>query len=127
MLVDAEATLATKHAVKRVSIEELGHGRRNCGGAEGKKNRVEVLKRLAALGVGLSDHQATDFKWFCESWDAKGVDSVGENWPMTFSLWMNSVIEQHLSGNVAAFSQFVHGETARVLAGEPCLALPAVP
>ena len=45
-LVDAESQLAVKHEVKRFSLEQLGDGRRSCGGGLGKMNRIEVLKRM---------------------------------------------------------------------------------
>jgi len=126
-IMDAEATLHIKHEVRRFSPEDLGRGKRNCGGASCKANRVEVLKRMARLGSGLSAAQKSEFNWFCDTWDTANMEDFGEGWPDTFSTWIQNVLEDHENSVVTAFSQFVHSETTRCLAGAVALALPADP
>ena len=89
---DAEAVLETKHAIKQYSLEDLGKGRSRGGGAAAKKNRWEVLDRLARLGQGLSPAQGDDFKWFKEAWDARMLQGHADNWPDIFMGWMQRLL-----------------------------------
>jgi len=123
-ILDAEATLHVKQQVRRFSPEELGSGCRSCGGGKGKKNRIEVLKRMSGLGAGLSAAQKAEFPWFCDAWDAAGIEDFGDDWPDTFSTWIHNVLEERESAVVTAFSTFVYSETRRRLAGAVALALP---
>jgi len=59
-----------KRAVKAFSLYELDEGRPRGGGAEGKRNRAQVLDRLARLGQGISPAQRNDFAWFKDAWDS---------------------------------------------------------
>ena len=77
-LLEAEGTLSIKHSVRRYSLEDLGQGRRNCGGPTAKKARLDVLQRMSALGRGLSRGQVMDFQWFCEAWDQAGIEDFAE-------------------------------------------------
>ena len=70
------------------AFEDLGQGRRNCGGPTAKKARLDVLHRMSALGAGLSRGQVMDSPWFCEVWDQAGVDDFAESWPETLASWM---------------------------------------
>ena len=125
-ILDAEATLHVRQQVRRFSPDDLGHSRRNCGGALGKKNRLEVLKRMAGLGAGLSASQKMEFSWFCDAWDAAGIEDFGDEWPDMFSVWIQTVVEEHENAVVTAFSSFVYSETTRRLSGAVALALPAL-
>ena len=113
-----------KQQVRRFSLEELGKGRTACGGDPGRKARLDVLKRMSGLGAGLSTAQKGDFKWFSEAWDAAGMQDFGSNWPETFSVWMQGVIQQHQDDKRTAFSWFMYSETRRRLAEAVALALP---
>ena len=123
---EAEATLHVKQQVRNFSLEDLGSGRRSCGGPTSKKNRMDVLQRLSTLGAGLSNSQKMEFKWFCEAWDSAGIADFAEHWPHTFSTWIQGVLESHEDAVVTAFSDFVHSETRRRLAGSVALALPGM-
>ena len=79
---------------------------------------------MRGLGAGLSPAQKLDFPWFCEAWDAAGIEDFGEDWPDFFAAWIQGVLEKHEDAVVTAFSSFVHSETRRRLAGEVALALP---
>ena len=123
-LADADAALALKEHFRSFGPEELGKGRRSCGGPSGRKARTEVLRRMSELGHGLSREQRADFPWFCESWDQAGVEDFGDSWPETFCVWLQNVLREHESGAGSAFSLFVHSETRRRLAGAVALVIP---
>ena len=124
-LVDVKSTLHAKQHLRKFSPEELGKGRKNCGGIAGKKNRLDVLQRMSRLGSGLSSPQALDFNWFCEKWDEAGVEDYGDTWPDTFSTWMQNVLDELDNAVPMAFSTFVYSETRRRLADAVALAVPA--
>ena len=80
------------------------------------------MDRLSRLGKGLSPPQRSDFQWFKEAWDARMAAMYKEKWPETFASLMEKVIQDsEQSSAVAAFSQFVHKETCRTLAGQECM------
>ena len=120
----AETLLETKHAMKTFALEGLGIGKKNCGGAAGKKRRAEVLDRMARLGLGLSAAQRNDFGWWKDRWDAKMSVEHGDAWPRIFAEWVQQLIADVEGGAGNAFSLFVHSETNRVLADELALQVP---
>ena len=121
---DAEVVLETKHAIKQYTLQDLGMGQNRVGGAAAKKNRLEVLDRLARLGQGLSPAQRNDFKWFKEAWDARMLQEHGDNWPELFMGWMQRLLGENEDGNGNAFSVFVHNETRRCFDGVSALRVP---
>ena len=121
---DAEAVLETKHAIKQYLPEDFGKGRIRGGGAAARKNRWEVLDRLARLGQGLSPAQRNDFKWFKEAWDARMLQEHGDNWPRLFMGWMQRLLGENEAGHGNAFSVFVHRETRRCFDGVRTLQVP---
>ena len=118
---DAEAVLQAKHAIKNFSFEDLGKGRRSGGGVLAKKKRWEVLDRVSRLGQGLSPAQKNDFTWFKDAWDARMLQEYGDEWPETFTGWMQRLLEDNEKGVASAFSVFVHTETRRCFDGVPAL------
>ena len=58
---NAEDVLEAKHAVKQLSLEDLGKGRSRGGKVAAKKRRWKVLHQLARLGQGLSPEQRNGF------------------------------------------------------------------
>ena len=120
-LQDMEGILASKHAVKTYTLEALGAGNPNAGGAKAKKNRFDVLDRLARLNAGLSAGQKNDWQWFKDAWDSKMVAQHNANWADVFSGWVQGVLNDERSN---AFSCFVHGETLRVFPGMAALQVP---
>ena len=121
---DAEVVLETKHAIKQYTLQDLGMGQKRVGGAAAKKNRLEVLDRLARLGQGLSPAQKNDFKWFKEAWDARMLQEHGDNWPELFMGWMQRLLGENEDGVANAFSVFVHNETRRCFDGVSALRVP---
>ena len=120
-LQELENVSACKHAIKNFTLEELGKGANNAGGAKGKKNRWEVLDRLARLKAGLSAGQRNDWPWFKDARDKAMVTEQGADWLELFATWMQNVLNDERSN---AFSIFVYTETCRVFEGAAALQVP---
>ena len=126
-LKDIEDQLQEKHEIKTFLSSQLGQGKINGGGKEGRKVRFEVLDRMALLGAKLSPQQRIDWKWWKEEWDERMLEVHKDNWGETFSEWMQHVLNEMtepMSNN--AFSIFVRNETVRVLSGVKGLRMPGV-
>jgi len=111
MIKDMEGVRASTHAIKTFTLEALGEGSANAGGAKSKKNRFEVLDRLARINAGLSAGQRNDWQWFKGAWDQRMVTEHGADWAATFSGWVQAVLDDTRSN---ALSLFVYHETCRV-------------
>ena len=120
---EMECTRAATHAVKSYSLEDLGAGTANAGGAKGKRNRVEVLERLSHLKAGLSAGQKNDWKWFQYAWDDAMVKEHKDQWASLFSRWVQNVLGDERRN---AFSLFVFNETKRVLGKSAALQVPGL-
>ena len=118
---ERESVLAARHAFKTFTLEVLGAGSPNAGGARCRQRRHEVLDRLAQLKVGLSAGQRNDWQWFKDAWDEKMIAEHQAMWGSVFSGWMQAALDDKRSN---AFSIFVHNETARVLSGSMALCVP---
>jgi hypothetical protein len=73
---ETELALEAKRAVKAFSLYELGDGRTRSGGAEGKRNRAQVLDRLVRLGQGISP--------------AQRLITLGSKMPGAVTCWQNT-------------------------------------
>ena len=120
-IVEMENISACRHAVKSFTLEALGKGSLNAGGAKARKNRFEVLDRLARIRAGLSPGQKNDWPWFKEAWDKEMVKQHGAHWGSLFAKWMQNVLGDECSN---AFSTFVYKETCRVFKGISALHVP---
>lgn len=118
---ELESARACKYAVKTFTLDALGAGTAKAGGAKAKKNRLEVLDRMARLGSGLSEAQKNDFAWWKEAWDDAMVTQHGAHWAETFAGWIQNILDATSS---TAFSEFMYGETVRVLQDSKALAVP---
>ena len=118
---DMESVSASRHALKTFTLEALGEGSTNAGGAKGKKNRHEVLDRLSRIRAGLSAGQLNDWQWFKEAWDKEMVKLHGAGWAKLFAAWMQKTLEDERSN---AFSHFVYDETCRVFRNVAALHVP---
>ena len=121
---DMESKLACDAAMKTFSIEMFGAGHPKAGGQTARKNRFEVLDRLAGgngAGAKLSPSQRNDFDWFKHNWDEAMVAEHKAQWAETFAHWMQGIVNS-TEGN--AFSIFMHSETNRVLRDKKALAVP---
>ena len=118
---DMETVCASRHAIKRFPPAMLGQGATNAGGPKAKKNRFEVLDRLARIRAGLSPGQKNDWAWFKEAWDREMVRQHGVNWGSLFAKWMQGILEDEATN---AFSTFVYNETCRVFQEVAALHVP---
>ena len=107
-----------------ITIRIMSKGRSHGGGVVARMRRVEVLDRVACLGQGLSPAQRNDFAWFKDAWYARMLQEHGEDWPETFTGWMQRLLEDNENGAANAFSVLVHNETRRCFDGVPSLRVP---
>ena len=123
----AQEDLETKHAcsaaIKTFSMETLGANDSKAGGPRARRDRFEVLDRLARLGADLSPFH--DFEWWKHAWDGAMVEEHKGKWAETFAGWMQDVIN---SSETNAFSTFMHNETHRVFRNryKKVLAVPGI-
>jgi hypothetical protein len=120
-LQEMESTCAERHAIKTFTLDALGEGDDSAGGPKARKNRFEVLDRLARSRAGLSAGQKNDWSWFKEAWDKEMVKQHGANWASLFAKWMQNVLGDERSN---AFSTFVYNETCRVFHDTAALHVP---
>ena len=90
-------------------------------GGKAKRNRFEVLDRLARLNAGLSGGQKNDWQRFKDAWDLQMVGQYKADWASVFSGWVQGVLEDERSN---AFSLFVYNETCRVFHAIAALHVP---
>ena len=121
MIQDLEGIVACRHAAKTYSVESLGQGKPEAGGAKARKHRFELLDRVAGTRAGLSPGQKNDWQWFKEEWDKNMASEHGDNWGGVFARWMKNVLDDESSN---AFSAFVYRETCRVLHAAAVLQVP---
>jgi hypothetical protein len=107
--------------MKTYTVDALGKGSKNAGGAKGRDKRCEVLDRLARIGSGLSPGQKNDFVWFKDAWNTAMVEEHKELWAETFAQWMQVVLHAE---NSNAFSVFVYNETKRNFHSSAALHVP---
>ena len=116
-----ESICESRHAIKSFTLEALGEGNGSAGGPKARKNRFEVLDRLARIRAGLSAGQKNDWSWFKEAWDKEMVQEHKAGWASLFAKWMQNVLDDESSN---AFSTFVYNETCRVFHGTAALQVP---
>jgi hypothetical protein len=123
-LFETELALEAKRAVKAFSLYELGEGRTRSGGAEGKRNRGQVLDRLVRLGLGISPAQRNDYAWFKDAWGCNMLAERGDDWPAVFAGWAQRLAQAHEEGDRTAVSKLTHDETQRCVGEELALVAP---
>ena len=123
-LLATENLLETLQSMKRYTPIQLGDGSPAAGGAAARKNRFEVLDRLARLGIGLSAEQKNDWSWFKKEWDDEMVAQHGVSWESTFAAWMQEVLDKIQAESSDAMTQFVYNETLRCFSESFALVVP---
>ena len=78
-LQNEENRLACEAAIKNFPLCMLGDKDSKAGGNPARKNRFEVLDRLAHNGAALSPSQRNDFELFKRAWDDAMVEEHKEN------------------------------------------------
>ena len=122
-----EATDAAEasEALKTFSLEAMGKGQKNAGGAAFRKVRQEALNRVR-LAAMLSPEQRNDWSYFATNWDKKMVEEHGEAWPAMIAEILQNVVNELEAGNGNALSDFMRKESVRVLGGVTIIRLPGV-
>ena len=113
-----EATDAAEasEALKSFSLEAMGKGQKNAGGAAFRKVRQEALSRVRSV-ARLSPEQRNDWHHFATNWDKKMVEEHGEAWPTMFAEILQNLVNELEAGNGNALSDFMRKESVRVLGG----------
>jgi hypothetical protein len=111
-LQNEESKFACGAAIKTFSLPMLGANDNKAGGAAARKNRWEVLDRLARNGAALSPSQRNDFDLWKRIWDEAMVEEHKGKWADTFAGWMQNIVA---SSETNAFSTFMQNETNRVV------------
>ena len=86
-----------------------------------RKNRFEVLDRLARIRAGLSSGKKNEWLWFKEAWDKEMVNQHRADWASVFAKWMQNVLEDDCSN---ALKKLVYSERRRVFHGTAGLHVP---
>ena len=108
---------------KTYSPEHLGFDAKNFNMAKYRTARFEVLDKLSKLGQGLSDLQKNDFAWFKETWDQYHLEQEQAQWGLTFSTYVQHILNEISAGRTNAFSQMVFEQTRLLVADTPALRL----
>ena len=76
---EAEAVVAARHQIKVYSLDMLGAGKKNGGGLQYHKTRMEVMERLRRVAT-LSPQQTADWEYFKTTWDRTMAAATEEDW-----------------------------------------------
>ena len=101
----------------------LGDGLSHGGPAKCRDLRFEVLDRLLAHAAPLSPQQKNDWKWFKQEWDAAMAKEHDKSWGEVFAGMVQNLLDELENGDMSAVSNFMYGETVRVLSAVPTLVL----
>ena len=113
-LKEAQDIKATRETLRTFSVDMLGEGKLRGGGAMAKKNRMEVLQRLASHAT-LTPQDRNDWSWFIEEWDRAMLDVHTVHWGSHFAGLVQAVLQDLETGDKAALSKFMRAEIKRVL------------
>ena len=120
---DAEAAVAARQQIKAYSVETLGKGRKNAGGEQHHKARLEVLERIRKAAE-LTPAQTGGWECFKSNWDKTMAQAMGQDWAEVFAQNMQKILNDLSAGKTNALSEFMHKETQRVLTTAPALMVP---
>lgn len=113
-----EALLDTLQHFKSFSPDMLGAGKKNGGTLAHRRNRMEVLDRLAR-NAPLSPQQKNDWSMFKHHWDSVMQEQHDDAWGSTFASMAQGVLEKLQAGEATALSTFMYEETKRWLQHVP--------
>ena len=122
---DAHTISMAMDAVKTVSLDAMGMGKKNGGPAHCREKRFEVLERIRA-NSDLSAEQRNDWGYFKTQWDKEMASIHSEDWAQIFSEYIQHILDEMHRGRSCALSDFMHRETKRVLGSVPTLVIPGV-
>ena len=122
-LMEIDAVVTAREAVKAYSLPALGENKKKGGGVAFQKVRFEVLDRVRAIAQ-LSPQQTNDWEFFKTSWDKVMAETHGENWARLFAEMIQHVIKELEDGRTIALSDFMSRESRRVLGEMHALVAP---
>ena len=120
---EAEAVVAARAQIKAYSLESLGIGKKNGGGQQYHKTRMEVMERLRRVAK-LSPQQTAHWDYFKSAWDKSMSHSCNQDWAVMFSQMMQQIVNDLTAGKLNALSEFMYNETKRSLLEVPALMVP---
>ena len=120
---EAEAVVAARAQIKAYSLEMLGKGKKNAGGQQYHKTRMEVMERLRRVAT-LTPQQTADWQYFKTEWDKEYANIMDEHWPEMFAEIVQDIVNKLTAGTTNALSEFMHRETQRILNTTPALMVP---
>ena len=124
-LREATDVAEASEALKTFSLEAMGKGQKNAGGAAFRKVRQEALSRVRSV-ARLSPEQRNDWSYFATNWGKKMVEEHGEAWPAMFAEILQNVVNELEAGRGNALSDFMRKESVRVFGGVNIIRLPGV-
>ena len=120
---EADAVVAARAQIKAYSLESLGIGKKNGGGQQYHKTRMEVMERLRRVAT-LSPQQTADWECFKTTWDKTMAAAAEEDWAAMFAQIVQKIMDDLTAGITNALSEFMHRETQRILGTAPALMVP---
>ena len=115
--------MAERQQLKAYSLQALGKGKKNGGGEQHHKARLEVLERIRKVAE-LTPAQTGGWDCFKSNWDKTMAQAMGQDWAEVFAENMQKIINDLSAGKTNALSEFMHRETQRVLTTTPALMVP---
>ena len=109
---DAEAVVAARQQIKAYSLDMLGHGKKNGGGLQFHKTRMEVMERLRRVAA-LSPQQTADWEYFKTTWDKTMAAAAHEDWAVIFSQIVQDIMNDLTAGTTNALIICVHAQGNR--------------
>ena len=98
--------LALELAAKSFLAVDMGQGSLTAGGERHKKNRLEMMNRVFALGDEPSLEVQTDWTNWSHRFDDTGKKKHGMRWGSTLKSWMEELLQQLSEGDSGAALRF---------------------
>ena len=83
-------------------------------------NRVPQLAELSL-------EQQNDWGYFTTSWDQEMAEALEGEWPEMFAEMVQQILDELMTGNRCALSEYMHRETQRILGSVAVLRVPGKP
>ena len=121
-LREASDAVAAENALRTFSLADLGKGHRSGGTAEHRRNRKDILHRVAQRGQ-FTAQQRNDWAWFAKEWDNAQAEEHGPERGEKFAGVMQALLNDLAEGATGAVGVFMANETRRVLSHLPVVRL----
>ena len=98
--------LALELAAKSFLAVDMGQGSETAGGERHKKNRLEMMNRVFALGDEPSLEVQTDWTNWSHRFDDTGRKKYARRWGSTLKIWMEELLQKLSEGDSGAALRF---------------------